>query len=171
MQARIVFTFMAPDKPGLLEQMAAVVADHSGSWLESRLAKLGGQFTGIVLVAIEQEHRHAAEKDLLALNKDDFRITVLGEDDGATTVNTDTRTIDVLGNDRPGIVHELSRTLLKHSINVEELHTELRSAPMSGDELFAAEVEISVPAEIDAEQFQQELESVAEELDLDIQLQ
>ncbi|MFK8020675.1 MAG: glycine cleavage system protein R [Pseudomonadales bacterium] len=176
MRTHIVFTFMAPDKPGLLEQLAELVSAHNGSWLESRLARLGGQFTGIVQVATARSDAQPLQSALLALENDVFKLAVIEEkttkdnDQANTASPTKQRIIEVLGNDRPGIVHELSRTLIKHHINVDELTSELRSAPMSGELLFDAQLQITVPAEINTEQFEEELEEIADELDLDIRL-
>jgi len=165
---------MAPDKPGLLEQLAELISAHNGSWLESRLARLGGQFTGIVQVETTNSDALPLQSALLALENDVFKLAVIEEkttnDQTSDASSTEQRVIEVLGNDRPGIVHELSRTLIKHHINVDELTSELRSAPMSGELLFEAQLEITVPAEIDSEQFEEELEEIADELDLDIRL-
>ncbi len=170
MQAHIVFTFMAPDKPGLLETLAAAVSEHGGSWLESKLARLGGQFTGIVRAAVPAGNSNALKAALASLQNEDFVITLHTEASAATDKPRSMRSVEVLGNDRPGIVHELSRAFSKWDINVEQLNSEIRSAPMSAERLFEADVEIAIPANLDAEQFEDELEQIANELDLDIGL-
>lgn len=170
MQSHIVFTFMAPDKLGLLETLAATVSQHDGSWLESKLARLGGQFTGIVRAAVPADKTAALTTELEKLQDENFVITLHTEEPYTTEKARSIRSVEVLGNDRPGIVHELSRAFSKWDINVEQLNSEIRSAPMSAERLFDAEVEIAVPADLDAEQFEDELEQIANELDLDIGL-
>lgn len=170
MQSHIVFTFMAPDKPGLLEILAAAVSQHGGSWLESKLARLGGQFTGIVRTAVPADKSAALKAALESLQEDDFVINLHTEASAATEKARNMLSVEVLGNDRPGIVHELSRAFSKWDINVEQLNSEIRSAPMSAERLFDAEADIAIPAEMDAEQFEHELEQIANELDLDISL-
>ncbi len=170
MQSHIVFTFMAPDKPGLLETLAATVSAHDGSWLESKLARLGGQFTGIVRAEVPASHSDAMMNDLLKLQDNDFVITLHAEAMPGNETSRTLRSVEVLGNDRPGIVHELSRAFSKWNINVEQLNSEIRSAPMSAERLFDAELDIAVPGDLDAEQFEDELEQIANELDLDIAL-
>lgn len=170
MQSHIVFTFMAPDKPGLLETLAAAVSQHNGSWLESKLARLGGQFTGIVRAAVPTDKNAALTAELEGLQDEDFVITLHTEASAGVEKARSMRSVDVLGNDRPGIVHELSRAFSKWDINVEQLNSEIRSAPMSAERLFEAEVDIAIPADLDAEQFEDELEQIANELDLDIGL-
>ncbi|MEM8498832.1 MAG: ACT domain-containing protein [Pseudomonadota bacterium] len=170
MRSHIVFTFMAPDKPGLLETLSGAVSQHSGSWLESKLARLGGQFTGIVRAAVPADKGAALKSELKGLQDEDFVITLHDEASAGAEKERSMRSVDVLGNDRPGIVHELSRAFSKWDINVEQLNSEIRSAPMSAERLFDAEVDIAVPSDLDAEQFEDELEQIANELDLDISL-
>ena len=42
----LVLTLIGPDRPGLVEAVAEVVARHGGNWLESRMAHLAGKFAG-----------------------------------------------------------------------------------------------------------------------------
>jgi len=46
----LVMTFVGTDRPGLVNAISACVADNGGGWLESRLARLAGQFAGIVRI-------------------------------------------------------------------------------------------------------------------------
>ena len=39
----LVLTVIADDKPGIVEQLSAVIARHGGNWLESRMATYGRQ--------------------------------------------------------------------------------------------------------------------------------
>ena len=39
-------TIIGPDRTGLVESVARVVAEHGGNWLESRMSRLGGEFAG-----------------------------------------------------------------------------------------------------------------------------
>ena len=44
--------------------------------------------------------------------------------------------LDLLGNDRPGIVRELSGVFARHGVSIESLTTATREAPMAGGVLF-----------------------------------
>ena len=46
----LVLTLIGPDRPGLVEAVAEVVAAHGGNWLESRMARLAGKFAGILRI-------------------------------------------------------------------------------------------------------------------------
>ena len=74
-----------------------------------------------------------------------------------------------VGQDRPGIVKQISRSLAQHQVNVEELHTERSSAPMSGEMLFQATIEVLAPADCDLAALRQSLEKIAADLMVEIQ--
>ncbi|MGH7106161.1 MAG: ACT domain-containing protein, partial [Acetobacteraceae bacterium] len=52
MTTSLVVTFVGRDRPGLAHALAEAVAAADGNWLESRLARLAGEFAGIVLVGV-----------------------------------------------------------------------------------------------------------------------
>jgi glycine cleavage system regulatory protein len=55
MLSTLVMTVIGADRPGLVQLVAATVADHGGNWLESRMCHLGGQFAGILRVEVATE--------------------------------------------------------------------------------------------------------------------
>jgi glycine cleavage system regulatory protein len=72
--------------------------------------------------------------------------------------------LDVVGNDRAGIVHEVTRVLAERQVNVEEFQTECVRAPMSGGRLFRATARLRLPAHLTAQQLQAALEQIAHDL-------
>ena len=55
-------------------------------------------------------------------------------------------------------------------MNIEELDTDVTSAPMSGDSLFRARVTLGVPADVTVGQLRSVLEALAGELMVDLAL-
>lgn len=159
-----VITFIADDRPGLIERLAAVVGDHGGNWLESRMANLAGKFAGIVRVALPAVR--AAEFDRAARGLQAVGLTVAIEElqpQPAAGAERPYR-LDILGHDRPGIVREFSSALARRGINVYDMRSDITSAPMSGDPLFTASAEIDVPRDLDLDELRARLESIADEL-------
>ena len=76
----------------------------------------------------------------------------------------------ILGNDRPGIVREVSRALKQQQINVVEMSSNITSAPMSGDALFEAHVSAEMPQGCNFDELEESLDTIAEQLSVDIVL-
>ena len=157
MQTTLVMTVIGPDRTGLVESVAKVVAEHGGNWLESRMCRLGGEFAGIVRVAVPPVQQPALETALGNLTG--LTIVVHRDELVPSASPAVLVALEVVGQDRPGIVREITRALSAQSINVEELATECVSAPMSGEALFQARAKILVPANVALDKLRQTLES------------
>jgi glycine cleavage system regulatory protein len=170
MQRSLVMTVIGEDRPGLVDCVASLVTQHGGNWLESRMSRLGGQFAGIVQAEVPAENEQPlvnALKNLAARG-----LTVVVHSDQPKPVSTDrpTSLLEIVGQDRPGIVRQISHALASYRVNVEELNTECGSAAMSGETLFKARARLSIPDSCDVSELRQTLEKIAADLIVDITL-
>ncbi len=165
----LVLTVIAKDQPGLVERVAQCVADHGGNWLESRMSRLAGQFAGILCVAVSAEHRAELVGALQALDAQGIR--VLCDDGGSEPAGSWTPILlDLMGNDRPGIIRDITRLLAEQGVSLQSLSTEVTPAPMSGELLFHAEAVLAVPQALALENLQGSLETLADELMVELNL-
>jgi len=161
-------TIIGPDRTGLVESVARVVADHGGNWLESRMCRLGGEFAGILRVELPADKRRAFLDALQ--NLQGAGLTVVVQPDAATPVAAQGQSVklEVVGHDRPGIVREITSALARASVNVEEFSSECASAPMSGETLFKAGARLQLPEGCDLAALKKDLEKIAADLLVDV---
>ncbi|MGA3006436.1 MAG: ACT domain-containing protein [Opitutaceae bacterium] len=171
MQTNLVMTLIGADQPGLVQLVAACVADHGGNWLESRLSHLGGQFAGIVRVEAPADRAGQLALSLQQLEAKGLRIVVQAEPGPAPKGGGALATIELVGQDRPGILRSISAALAAHRINVEELASECVSTPMGGGTLFQARATVLVPAKANLAALRADLEKIAADLMVDLKLQ
>jgi len=165
----LVLTVIGPDRPGLVELLARIIASHGGNWLESRMSRLGGEFAGIIRVEISAASEPALSRELSALSAQS--LTVVSHSSAAEPpAPRRFAALDLVGLDRPGIVREISQALARAGANVEELTTSCESAAMSGEPLFKADIRISLPDACDIAAIRRELEEIAANLLVDISL-
>src|SRR5262245_43580958 len=167
--ADIVITVIGRDRPGLVEAIAAAVAQHGGNWLEARMAHLAGQFAGLLRVEVPREKAAALREALVRLEAGGLHVQTEagGEEDRGPSRLME---VELLALDRPGLVHEVSHLLSSRRVNIEELETENYSAPMTADRMFRARARVSVPADVDARELRESLERLARDLMVDIRL-
>ena len=162
----LILTVVGPDRPGLVRALAEAVAARSGSWLESRMARLAGQFAGIVLV----EAPDSLLDDLHALESQGLRITVQNATSGPAVATGNLRlALEVVGNDRPGIVRDISQVLAASGVNIEELTTGVVSGSFSGETLFRVMAVLRAPDMAAMDAVRAGLELLGNELMVDIQ--
>lgn len=168
MSISIIFTFIGTDKPGLIKQLSETVSDNDGNWLESRMSQLAGKFAGIARVQVPEASAEPLVKALKNLSGAGLEVAIQTDASATPATDTITKHLSLVGNDRIGIVHELSKALSMRGINVGEMNTNVTSAPMTGEALFEASAEIQVPRSLDLEELSDALEEVANELAVDI---
>jgi glycine cleavage system regulatory protein len=167
MQQSVVMTVIGNDRPGLVESVASIVAEHGGNWLESRMSRLGGQFAGIVHVEVPAEKEKSLAKALKSLDARGLTVVVHSEQRISATARQ-TNILEIVGQDRPGIVRQISHTLAEFGVNVEELETECSSAAMSGETLFKARAVLSIPESCKVAELRYTLEKIAADLIVEI---
>jgi len=167
-QTLLVMTVIGQDRPGLVESVADLVASHGGNWLESRMSRLGGHFAGILRVEIPAEKEPALVANLKDLSSRGLTVVVHSDQPKAEPPPGRVRILEIVGQDRPGIVRQISHALASYGVNVEELQSECASAPMTGETLFKARAKLRVPDSADAEKIRQNLEKIASDLIVDI---
>lgn len=169
MTTNLVLTVIGDDKPGLVESISQVVADNSGNWLESSMSQLAGKFAGILLVSVADKNADKLIDELNGLSNQLTLVIEKAEGSSATGI-AQTVELNLVGNDRPGIVKEISSALSNMSVNVEQLNTEFVPAPMSGAALFKTRASLKVPSELALEDLQSKLEQLADDLIVEIEL-
>lgn len=168
----LVLTVVGDDRAGLVAAVADVVGGHGGNWENSQLAELSGAFAGIIEVSVVPERADELREALAVL---DGLLTVTmheGAESSARTGDAAARslTLQVVGNDHPGIVRDISTVLRGHGVSIDRMVTATRDAAMYGGRLFEATVEARVPASVDLDALTGELERLATEIQVDVTL-
>ncbi len=169
--ATLVLTVIGNDKSGLVDALAEPIADHGASWDRSHMARLAGQFAGIVVVTVDEDKVASLTAEFDALNAQgvlDVKVAIASatDDDAAEAAQM---SLHLIGQDRPGIIREISSALASRDVSILELETETTSAPMSGELLFAATATLRIPDGLDSDGLRSALEDIANELMVDLE--
>ena len=170
--ATLVLTVIGNDTSGLVDALADPIARHGGSWDRSHMARLAGQFAGIVVVSVPDDNVTALQASLDGLNAQgllDVQVAIAS----SSTEDVPTENVlrlELIGQDRPGIISEISAALATSNVSILELETNTLSAPMSGEPLFEAKATLRVPNELPLDQLRETLEDIANELMVDLDL-
>lgn len=169
MTTHLVLTLIGKDKPGLVEQLAETIANHSGNWLESSMSQLAGKFAGILRVSVPDDQADSLTTALGNLSAG-LKLVIEKAEPESAADGQQTVELNLVGNDRPGIIREISHVLAKLGVNVEDLETDCVPAPMTGDVLFKAKAVLKVPSETELATLQSALEKLADDLIVEIEL-
>ena len=167
--ATLILTVVGDDRPGLVAAISAPVKAHGASWEHSQLSRLAGKFAGIVLVSVADSSYDSLVAELGTLSEQGLQVLV--ERTGARGERASQQLhLELLGDDHPGIVAEISASLAAHHISIEELSTDVRDAPMAGGTLFEAHAVLNAPPTTSTDALRSVLEGLANELMVEIRL-
>lgn len=134
------------------------------------MSRMAGQFAGILRVAVPPEAHADLSAALQALQAQGIRV-LLAPSGTEPAPGWQQIQLELVGNDRPGIVRDITRLLAEHGVNLESLDTDVLPAPMSSELLFHADARLAVPPGLALDQLQQRLETLADDLMVELSLQ
>ncbi len=175
-QISLVMTLLGKDRPGLVESIAQVVAEHGANWVESQMAHLAGQFAGILRVEVAENGADALTDALRKLDDRSLELVIHSNAIQPNSAESEpTRVplvrLELVGQDRLGIVREITHVLAAAGVNVEEFTTERTTAPTTGQLLFQATALLRIPPNVSQPELRHKLEQLAADLMVEISLE
>jgi len=169
MSTSLVITAIGPDRPGIVNELSDVAQRFGANWEQSRMASLAGQFAGMAHFEVDDAKSEALVAAFRTLERSGLTI-VIATGEGAKAPGPTRRVrLDLVGHDRPGIVRELSGSLAGLGVSIDELHTQVTGAAMSGEPLFKVKALLAVPEAVSTSALRAGLESLADEMMVDLE--
>ncbi|MFD2179503.1 glycine cleavage system protein R [Veronia pacifica] len=159
---QLVITLIGPDRAGLVDQISNIIYDHQASWQASSLSNLAGMFAGIILIQVSDNLVTPLRDALSEINGLDVVINE-GEKSPESQVMQHHQ-LSVTGNDRPGIVKEVSQALASFGININKMETHAQSAANAGTMIFNAQFHLDIPESLSLNDLREKLESLSDDL-------
>ncbi|WAJ69216.1 glycine cleavage system protein R [Catenovulum adriaticum] len=169
MHTNYVISIITRDKPGVIEKVSKIIDEHKGNWLASNFCRLSGQFAGIVEFSCPTEESNNTLNALESLSGTDFQLNI-AKGDNQQTQQHNVAQLTIMGNDKTGIIKEISHTLASHHVNLLKLTSTCESAPNWGSLLFKAQADIEIPSDVDLDDLTQALEEIANDLIVDVEV-
>lgn len=164
-----MLSVLGDDRSGLVEALARVVSAHGGNWERSHMTQLVGKFAGLVLVSIPPDAVDGFLQDLEPLEREGlFDVTAEEASGGVSDRSGVLVELDLVGNDHPGIVHEVAHLLAELGVSFEDLETWTSDAPMAGGRLFHARSVLALPEDLEVGRLIGQMESLAADLMVDM---
>ena len=166
MNTRVILIVTGSDRPGLTKALADAVHAAGGNWLESHLSRLGGKYVGSVLVELDAAALPELEAQVRSVDTNGLRVSVVPADDEPQP-GGEALTVELVGQDRPGIVREVTAVLAALGVNIDSLTTATERGAWSGEPLFRARAKVTLPPGVDQDEVQAALEGISGEVMVD----
>jgi glycine cleavage system transcriptional repressor len=168
----LVISALGKDRPGIVNQIAKMIAEHGCNIEDSRMTVLGGEFAVILLVEGKWNTLAKVENSLPELEKT-LDLTIIAK---RTSEREHTRSlipyaVDVIAMDHPGIVSSLSGFFAERDINIEDMLTSSYAAPHTGTQMFSVHITIGIPSNIHIATLRDEFMDYCDDINLDAVLE
>lgn len=164
-------TAIGKDRVGIVDDISGFLESLGHNIEESRMALLGGEFAGILLVSgSEQAIDRLVDESEQFGTQAGLTIRVVPTVEARHERSDRPYKLTAFSLDTPGIVHAVSAALRGLGINIEDLESEVTSAPWTGAPMFTMRARIIVPGNLAVAGVKQVLSRLEEERELDIRL-
>lgn len=168
MENLLVISALGEDRPGIVNNLSAIILEYGCGIADSRMSVLGGEFALILLVTGSWDAVAKLENALPAAGKSlgltiSFKRTEKRKQ-GTPMVPYD---VEVVAMDHTGIVHDVADFLASREINIETMETETYSAAHTGTPMFSLTMRISIPGDTHIATFREEFTDFCDDLNLD----
>lgn len=163
---RIVLSVTGSDRPGLTSALAEAVLAAGGNWQEGHLSRLGGLYVGSVLVELPDANVGELQRQVQAIDAAGLNVVInpAGAEPAAPAAAL---LFELIGQDRPGIIREVSAILARLGVNIESLSSGEETGAWGGERLFRAQVKVTLPDGVTPETVQAALEEISGEIMVD----
>jgi glycine cleavage system transcriptional repressor len=170
MKRYMILFLVGKDRPGIVDEVSLFLFERGANLEDSRMAVMGGRFSIMSLFSCTSEQLEAVKAGLGDLRKLGFEVSLHeAEDPGAVSVRSGLPLkFEVVSMDHPGIVQKVVSLLHRHNVNIQSLDTTVTSAPLSGTPLFDLVIDATVPPEKSIARLKEQLQSLAAEMNLDL---
>ena len=166
----LVVTVMGPDRPGIVRLLSDRAQRFGVNWAASRLSRLAGEFAGMVHFEAPREHADAFAESLRGLEASGLKLVIAKSDSAQAPAGLHGVELELVGDDRVGIVSNLTRILAESGVSIEHIHTEIVGTPHGAQRTFKVAAHLLVPNTLTSDELRRRLEPVASQMMVDIAL-
>jgi glycine cleavage system transcriptional repressor len=163
----IIISAFGVDKPGIVSHLTGTITTHGGNIEESRMMKLGSDFTTMILVSVSAEWTESLTVALGGIQG--LQISIQKTSPFSMDATIPQCEIHLTGADNEGLVYKVAARLAEKGINIEEMETGTENAPISGTILFTMTASVSHP-KLDIPRLENDMNELADKLAVEIRI-
>ncbi|GAQ88738.1 hypothetical protein KFL_004550090 [Klebsormidium nitens] len=169
---QLVMTASGPDRPGIVSRLSKRLLELGGNVEESRMARLAGDFSILMLVTVDATVPSRAEEIRSSLSDIEglhvFTRWTSEDPSYLKKLQKRFRRISLRGADNPGLVYNVTEYLASLHVNIESLETGTEEAPFGGTTLFMMDGIVAIPPDISTARLASDLDALQTTLGVDI---
>ena len=167
MRDKLIISASGPDRKGIVSEISSIINQYNGNIETSRMVRLEEQFSILILIKVETKNIKKLKNKIESIEK--LKVDI----NSANSLNKEYKNkfhLYINGADNEGIVYSFSNYFSKLNINIEEVSTSIKNAPVSATPLFMMDLIITTSKEINEDKIIKDLNEISEKLGVEVNL-
>ncbi len=168
----LVITALGSDRPGIVNDLSSLIANHQCNIVDSRMTVLGGEFAIIMMISGNDSGIKELESQLSAEAEELNLTTIIKRTSGRETCHDTIAYItEVIAIDNPGIVSDIAGFFSTRKINIDDLTTGTYAAPHTGTQMFNLTMRVNIPSSLSVSQLKDDFIQFCDDRNLDASIE
>ena len=168
MRSKIIISANGPDRKGIVSEISSIIGNYNGNIETSKMIRLEREFSVLILINIENNKIKDLHKSLNKIK--DLYVNIFETKTDKNIIYKNKFHLYINGADNEGIVYKFSKYLSEINMNIDEVNTKIKNAPVSATPLFMMDVIISSNKTVNQNSLNKKLNIIAEKLGVEVEI-
>ena len=169
MRSKLIISANGLDEKGIVSKISSIIGKHNANIETSKMIRLENEFAMLILINIQNEKIKMLTKSLNQINE--LSVNLIETNTNENILYENKFHLYINGADNEGIVYTFSKFLSEIDINIDEVNTKIKNAPMSATPLFMMDLIIGSKSKINEKDLNEKLNGVGEKLGVEVTIQ
>ena len=166
MRSKLIISANGPDRKGIVSEISSIISKHNGNIETSKMIRLEKEFAMLILINIQNEKIKILTDNLNKINN--LSVNLIETKTNQNILYENKFHLYINGADNEGIVYAFSKFLSEMNINIDEINTKIKNAPMSATPLFMMDIIIGSKSDINKQKLNKKLNEISEKLGVEV---
>ena len=166
MRSKLIISANGPDRKGIVSEISSIIGKHNGNIETSKMIRLEKEFAMLILINIQNEKIKILTDNLNEINN--LSVNLIETKTNQNILYENKFHLYINGADNEGIVYAFSKFLSEMNINIDEINTKIKNAPMSATPLFMMDIIIGSKSDINKQKLNKKLNEISEKLGVEV---
>ena len=169
MRSKLIISANGVDKKGIVSKISSIIGKHNANIETSKMIRLENEFAMLILIDIQNEKIKTLTESLNKINE--LSVNLIETKTNENILYENKFHLYINGADNEGIVYAFSKFLSELDINIDEVNTKIKNAPMSATPLFMMDLIIGSKSKINEKDLDKKLNNLGEKLGVEVTIQ
>jgi len=169
MRLKLIISANGPDRKGIVSEISSIISKHNANIETSKMIRLEKEFAMLILIEIQKDKKQTLNDELSLIT--DLSVNLIETKTNQNILYENKFHLYINGADNEGIVYTFTNYLQNQKINIKDLETEIKNAPVTGYPLFFLSATILIPNKLGHENIRKKLIELSHKHNVAIKLE